>query len=56
MTYWRDVWEETSFVLETHQANPECVKQERANLSKRKTPNWQLSFDPKKIAISKSLI
>jgi len=46
MTKLRDIWESTSFHLERRQANPNCVKQEEAVLSKRKSPPYQLSFTP----------
>lgn len=49
MTELRDVWEETSFILETKQANPECVLSEKEGLKKRKHPNWKLSFDLKEV-------
>ncbi|KAH9424854.1 hypothetical protein DERP_012341 [Dermatophagoides pteronyssinus] len=48
----RDVWEETSFQLENHQANPECVMQEKNGLKFRKTPNWKLTFEPSKINLN----
>ncbi|XP_015784827.1 phosphoribosylformylglycinamidine synthase [Tetranychus urticae] len=41
-----DIWEETSFELEKHQANPDCVEEERRNLKHRRTPLYALSFDP----------
>ena len=41
-----DIWEETSFELEKHQANPDCVEEERRNLKNRRTPLYALSFDP----------
>lgn len=50
----RDVWEETSFQLENHQANPECVMHEKNGLKFRKTPNWKLTFETAKINLSKS--
>ena len=42
----RDVWEETSFVLEKRQTNPVCVKQEQDSLKNRLSPPYQLTFDP----------
>lgn len=48
----RDVWEETSFQLENHQANPVCVLQEKNGLKLRKTPSWNLTFDVTKINLS----
>lgn len=46
MTSLRDVWEETSFMLELRQANNECVHEEQSGLRERKEPAWKLSFDP----------
>jgi len=42
----RDVWEATSFQLEYHQCNPDCVAQEEAGLKLRKEPQWQLTYEP----------
>lgn len=42
----RDVWEETSFVLERMQAAEECVAQEQAGLKDAKAPKWVLPFTP----------
>jgi phosphoribosylformylglycinamidine synthase len=42
----RDVWEETSFVLERRQTNVRCVEREQAGLRERRTPPYQLTFDP----------
>jgi phosphoribosylformylglycinamidine synthase len=42
----RDVWEETSFEIDSLQANPECVEQERTGLRDRKRPPYALSFEP----------
>ena len=41
----RGLWEETSFQLEMHQCNPQCVEQEKSSLSNRTTPKYNLSFD-----------
>ena len=46
MTVLRDVWEETSFMLELRQANNECVREEQKGLKGRKAPTWNLTFDP----------
>lgn len=53
MTELRDAWEATTFALDKLQANPACVEQEQKGLKNRKTPKWQLTFDPKDIKISK---
>ncbi len=42
----RDVWEETSFVLERLQCAEECVAQEQAGLRDAKAPKWHLPFTP----------
>ena len=42
----RDVWEETSFVIERLQAAEACVDEEQAGLSSRVAPSWHLSFTP----------
>ncbi|GBG75237.1 hypothetical protein CBR_g19873 [Chara braunii] len=42
----RDIWEETSFSLESLQRAEECVRQERNSLRHRKAPAWELSFAP----------
>lgn len=46
MTELRDIWEETSFVLERRQANPHCVQQEQTGLKARIAPPYNLTFDP----------
>ncbi|KAK6975500.1 phosphoribosylformylglycinamidine synthase [Biomphalaria glabrata] len=46
MTELRDMWEETSFVLERMQSNPKCVQQEQSGLKHRKEPNYVVTFDP----------
>ncbi len=46
MTVMRDIWEETSFRLERHQANPECVAEEESGLATRLAPPYKLTFDP----------
>ena len=46
MTTMRDIWEETSFRLEHHQANPECVSAEESGLVNRTAPPYKLTFDP----------
>jgi phosphoribosylformylglycinamidine synthase len=42
----RDLWEETSFEIDSLQANPECVEQERAGLRGRKKPPYELLYEP----------
>ncbi|XP_063791223.1 phosphoribosylformylglycinamidine synthase isoform X2 [Pseudophryne corroboree] len=42
----RALWEETSFQLERLQANPSCVSQEEAGLSRRRGPDYKLTFNP----------
>jgi phosphoribosylformylglycinamidine synthase len=42
----RDLWEETSFEIDSLQANPEFVEQERTGLRNRKRPPYALSFEP----------
>ena len=42
----RDVWEETSFMLERRQANPHCVQEEQDALKLRRSPPYTLPFDP----------
>jgi phosphoribosylformylglycinamidine synthase len=42
----RDLWEETSFQLEKRQRDPELVKLEQEGLKERKTPKWQLTYEP----------
>ena len=46
MTIMRDIWEETSFRLERHQANPECVSAEESGLANRTAAPYKLTFDP----------
>lgn len=45
MTYWRDVWEATSFELDKLQANPAKVEQEQTGLKSRQLPPWKTTFD-----------
>ncbi len=42
----RDLWEETSYRIELLQADPDCVRQERRSLKRRRTPAYALSFTP----------
>ncbi|KAH9509949.1 hypothetical protein Btru_044702 [Bulinus truncatus] len=42
----RDMWEETSFVLEKMQTNPKCVQQEQSGLKHRKEPQYILPYNP----------
>ncbi|XP_028558155.2 phosphoribosylformylglycinamidine synthase [Podarcis muralis] len=42
----RGWWEDTSFQLERLQANPDCVAQEEAGLTKRTEPSYTLTFNP----------
>lgn len=42
----RDVWEQTSFKLETRQCDVSCVEQEQLALSTAYSPPYKLSFDP----------
>lgn len=45
MHQWRNIWESTSFALESLQCNADCVAEELANLSTRTTsPPYHLSF------------
>ncbi|NWF52045.1 MAG: phosphoribosylformylglycinamidine synthase [Nitrospirae bacterium] len=44
----RDLWEETSYHLDRHQANPVCVDEERNVNFDRKGPRYVLSFTPQK--------
>ena len=46
MTYWRDVWESTSFALEELQCDGDCVQQERMGLQHRTAPPSVLTFTP----------
>jgi len=43
----RDIWEETSFVLERRQTNVTCVEEEQTNLKNRIAPPYKLTFTPK---------
>jgi phosphoribosylformylglycinamidine synthase len=43
----RDLWEETSFRLDSLQANPECVERERTSLRDRTGPTYQVPFEPR---------
>ncbi|HCR19366.1 MAG TPA: phosphoribosylformylglycinamidine synthase [Candidatus Latescibacteria bacterium] len=43
----RDMWEETSFHLESLQANPQCVEQEREGLRKRSAPAYLVPYKPR---------
>merc|ERR1712048_737413 len=62
MTELRDMWESSSFSLETLQANPACVEQERSGMATRCTPpilatipspqpQWQLTSNTFKVGI-----
>eukprot|EP00928_Gymnodinium_smaydae_P060420 TRINITY_DN4407_c0_g1_i1.p1 TRINITY_DN4407_c0_g1~~TRINITY_DN4407_c0_g1_i1.p1 ORF type:complete len:1358 (-),score=226.47 TRINITY_DN4407_c0_g1_i1:402-4424(-) len=62
MTELRDMWESSSFALETLQANPKCVEQERTGMAERCTPfihaaipspqpQWQLSSSAPRVGI-----
>jgi phosphoribosylformylglycinamidine synthase len=42
----RDLWEATSFELDTLQANPDCVAQERSGLRERTAPPYTLPYTP----------
>ncbi|KAK7479188.1 hypothetical protein BaRGS_00029532 [Batillaria attramentaria] len=53
MTELRDIWEETSFMLERRQANPHCVEQEQEGLKRRHAPPYELTFDPDSSTIMK---
>lgn len=46
MTQLRDVWEQTSFVLEKRQCNPACVEQEQKQLASRTGPTYVVPFTP----------
>lgn len=41
----RDLWEATSFELELRQTNNDCVRAEKQGLSRRRTPEYSISFD-----------
>ncbi|KAM7492012.1 hypothetical protein LguiA_034933 [Lonicera macranthoides] len=42
----RDMWEETSFLLERFQRLASCVDLEKEGLKNRHEPSWKLSFTP----------
>jgi len=44
----RDIWEETSYHLDRHQANPVCVHEERKVIFDRKGPHYNVTFTPQK--------
>lgn len=44
----RDIWEETSFMLERLQRLDSCVEAEQQGLKSRRVPSWNLSFTPSK--------
>ncbi|RUS89186.1 hypothetical protein EGW08_003065 [Elysia chlorotica] len=46
MTELRDMWEETSFVLERRQASLQCVRQEQTGLKHRIAPPYNINFNP----------
>ena len=46
----RDLWEETSYRIELLQADPDCVRQERRSLKRRRAPAYALSFTPRATA------
>ena len=46
----RDLWEETSYRIELLQANPDCARQERRSLKRRRAPAYALSFTPRATA------
>lgn len=43
----RDMWEETSFQLESFQRLASCVELEKVGLKSRHAPSWSLSFTPR---------
>ncbi|CAG5135184.1 unnamed protein product [Candidula unifasciata] len=45
MSELRDIWEETSFVLERRQTNRHCIVEEQMGMKERKIPPYTLSFD-----------
>ena len=56
MTELRDMWEETSFILERRQASLQCVHQEQIGLKHRLAPPYKWAFDPdEKFNIPRSL-
>lgn len=42
----RSIWEETSYMLDRLQANPDCVDEERREVYNREGPKYILTFDP----------
>ncbi|CAI7831093.1 unnamed protein product, partial [Closterium sp. NIES-53] len=50
MPAWRDVWEESSFLLEQMQRTETCATAEREGLKHRKEPSWKLPFTPSRTA------
>ncbi len=42
----RDLWQSTSFQLDSLQANPETVAEERKNIHHRQGPQYKVSFEP----------
>jgi len=46
----RDLWEATSFELDSLQANSDCVAEERAGLSSRRLPPYGISYVPQRTA------
>lgn len=46
----RDIWEETSFVLERRQANPHCVQEEQTGLRHRMSPPYAITFNPDEVS------
>ena len=46
-SYLRDLWEETSFLLERCQRLESCVQSEQEGLKNRHAPAWELSFVPR---------
>lgn len=42
----RSIWEETSYMLDRLQANPDCVDEERKEVYNREGPKYILTFDP----------
>lgn len=42
----RDIWEETSYHLDRHQANPVCVNEERKVIFDRKGAHYKVTFTP----------
>ncbi|CAI5512570.1 unnamed protein product [Closterium sp. Naga37s-1] len=50
MPAWRDVWEESSFLLEQMQRTETCAVAEMEGLKHRKEPSWKLPFTPSRTA------